>query len=165
MRNYISESAGIIIVNKQIISYVYQRMMKRKISILTLTVLFFTSTTALPLTLHYCEMMKSTSLEVCEMHKEDVIKTSCCEEENIADVYYSNRFEQCCSDFLVDSSVKDNFVISKTDLVYKVQMPVILFINLNFNLTNLYLINFTTDTSPPPLVDNHLYLINSILLI
>jgi len=139
--------------------------MKKKISILTLAFLFFASTTGLPLVLHYCKMMESVTFEVCEMHQGEVIKTSCCEADNKAEVYFTNGYDPCCSTKLVDSSVKDNFVISKTDLVTKVQLPVITFINLNLDLQDFTSNNFSTDTSPPPLIDNHLYLTNSTLLI
>ncbi|MDO8550025.1 MAG: hypothetical protein Q7S39_07750 [Ignavibacteria bacterium] len=139
--------------------------MKRKISILTLTFLFFASTTSLALVVHYCEMMKSASLGICEMHKEEVIKTSCCEEENEAEVYFTKANNQCCLTQLIDSSVKDNFVISKTELSGKIQLPLVMFINLTGNSSILSSNKFYRDTSPPPLTDNHLYLINSILLI
>jgi hypothetical protein len=139
--------------------------MKKKISILTLAFLFFASTTGLPLVLHYCKMMESVTFEVCEMHQGEVIKTSCCEAQSDSKIYITNGYDPCCSTKLVDSSLKDNFVVSKTDLVTKVQLPVILFINLNIDFS-LYSSNkFYTDTSPPPLLDNHLYLTNSILLI
>jgi len=138
--------------------------MKRKISIFTLTFLFFASTTGLPFVIHYCEMMESVTLEACEMHKE-VVVTSCCEEENEAEVYYTNGYDACCSTKLVDSSLKDNFVVSKTDLITKIQLPVVLFINPNNDLLQFSSNSFYTDTSPPPLIDNHLYLTNSILLI
>lgn len=138
--------------------------MKRKISILTLAFLFLASTTGLPLILHYCQMMESVSLEVCEMHKE-IIVSSCCDEENENEISFTSIQNPCCSDKIVDSSVKDNFVISKTDLLSKIQLPVVLFINFNFDLSEISSNKFYTDTSPPPLIDNHLYLDNSILLI
>jgi len=137
--------------------------MKRKISVLIITFLFFVSTAGLPVVLHYCEMMESVTLEACEMHKEVVV--TCCEVENKAEVYYTNGYDACCSTKLVDSSFKDNFVVSKTDLITKIQLPVVLFINLNNDLLQFSSNSFYTDTSPPPLIDNHLYLTNSILLI
>jgi hypothetical protein len=139
-------------------------MMKKRIFILTLILLFFTSTTGLPIVLHYCEMMESVSLEVCEMHKQVDIKTSCCEKEN-DEVRLSNGYDSCCSTKLVDSSVKDNFIISKPDLVSKTQLSIVLFLNQNIDFSFYSSYKFNTDTSPPLQPDNHIYLTNSVLLI
>jgi hypothetical protein len=138
--------------------------MKKKISILTLTFLFFTSTTGLPLVLHYCEMMESVSLEICDKHKEKVVKTSCCEDVNNAEVYFTNGYDPCCSSKLVDAKVKDNFVTVKTELSQKVLSSIILVLNRDNNYSFSSFNKFYTDTSPPPLINN-LYLTNSILLI
>ncbi len=135
--------------------------MKKRISILTLALLFFASTTGLPLVLHYCEMMESVSLEICEMHKQ----SSCCGEESNANVYITSGYDPCCSTKLVDSSVKDNFVISKIEQTQKNLLPVILIINQTDIYSFASFNKFYNDTSPPLLTDNHLYLTNSILLI
>jgi hypothetical protein len=139
--------------------------MKRKVSILTLSVLFFASTTALPVTLHYCKMMQSASMKVCEMHKEVSIKTSCCEEPDESEIYFSAAYESCCSDKFIDASVKDQFVGAKSESFSKIQLPLFLLINSSSELKNSFPNYLFTDTSPPPLIDNHLYLTNSILLI
>ena len=140
-------------------------MMKKKISILSLAILFFASTVGLPFVLHYCEMMESVSFEVCEMHNVQSSSVSCCETKNEADVFLTNGYDQCCSTKLVDLSVKDNFVISKSDLISKTQLPVVLCININSDLSKISSAKFYTDTSPPPISDNHIYLTNSVLLI
>jgi hypothetical protein len=138
--------------------------MKKKISISTLAFLFFASTTGLPLVLHYCEMMQSFSLEVCEMHNNETIVTSCCEAENTSQVYFSKGYDTCCTTKLVDSSVKDDFVLNKTEFT-KIQLLLVLNSDLIYNFSNQSSNNFYNDTSPPLLADNHLYLNNSILLI
>jgi hypothetical protein len=140
-------------------------MIKRKIFILTLTFLFFVSTTGLPLVLHYCEMMESVSFEICEMHNNQAAETPCCESEKTAEIYFTSGYDNCCSTKLVDSSVKDNFVVSKSEIISKIQLPVVLVINLTSHLSLFSSNNIFTDASPPPLIDNHLYLTHSILLI
>lgn len=133
--------------------------MKRKISILTLVVLFFASTTGLPLALHFCQM--SETEEVCEqimMMK----KSSCCEEEQ-TEIYITNGIDQCCSTKLVDSSIKDNFVVSKTEFFIPLYLYTIIPIENDLPLNHYSF--FKVYISPPPLIDNHLYLTNSILLI
>jgi hypothetical protein len=136
--------------------------MKKNYFILTLALLFFASTTGLPLVLHYCQMMESVSLEVCEMHKQN--KTCCCETGN-NEIRFTKGFDPCCSTKLLDKSVKDNFVVSKPDLLSKAQLTIVLLINQNIDFS-FYLSNtFYTDTSPPPLLNNHLYLNNSVFLI
>jgi len=140
-------------------------MMKKRISILTLALLFFVSTTGLPLIVHHCEMMESVSLEGCEMHKIKIPKTSCCEEENDSDTYFSKAYDQCCLVKIVDSSVKDNFIVFKNDLSKETQLPIIS----TTNICNFISLNsskeFYTDTSPPLLSNNHIYLTNSTFLI
>jgi hypothetical protein len=139
--------------------------MKKKIYILTLAAVFFTSTTALPLSLHYCGMMQTASFEVCEMHMEEVEVISCCGAVNQSEVYFSSVKDDCCSTKFVDSSVKDNFVITKTEIINKIHLPVILFISFNLDLSGFSQNNFYTYSSPPLLIDNNLYLTNSVLLI
>jgi len=137
---------------------------KKKISILTLSFLFFVSTTGLPLVLHYCEMMEAVSFEVCEMHYVKPVQTGCCDTGSNADVFFTSEYDECCSTKLIDSSVKDDFVVSKTEIT-KIQLPVVLLIENNFNSGKTISDKFYTDTSPPLLADNHIYLSNSVLLI
>jgi hypothetical protein len=138
-------------------------MMKRKIFILTLALVFLVSTTGLPLIIHYCKMMETASLQACEMHNKEIKKSSCCEEADIADIYYSKLIDECCEDLLVDHSVKENFVINKTEspaaLYLYTYIPVAL------DLTSNHQTYFKVDTSPPLLSSNKIYLTNSVLLI
>lgn len=141
--------------------------MKRKIFILTLTLVFLVSTTGMPLIIHYCKMMETATLQACEMHSKEIKKSSCCESEThssvIADSYFSNAIDECCTDFLVDHSVKETFLTSKTEI----NLPLYLFtlIPVEFNLSSNHQINQEIDTSPPLLSSNKIYLTNSILLI
>ena len=60
-------------------------MMKKRISILTLILLFLVSTTGMPVTYHLCLMMQEKSLNECDVCKEEIekIANSCCAEETM----------------------------------------------------------------------------------
>jgi len=134
--------------------------MKRKFYILLLASLFFAANTALPFTLHICQMMDMS--EFCEhmTAKED----SCCDEGKEADVYITSAYDQCCSAEIIDPSLKENYLGSKTESAQRVEFIILHFdsnlspLKTNFNKTNI-------DISPPLSSFNNLYLINSILLI
>lgn len=141
--------------------------MKRKIFILTITLAFVVSTTGMPLIIHYCKMMETASLQACEMHTKEVKKSSCCESEPqssaIDDSYFSKAIDDCCSDLLVDYSVKETFILSKSESLIPLYLYTI--IPVEFNLTSNYQTNRESDTSHPPLLSNKIYLTNLILLI
>ena len=138
-------------------------MMKKRIFILTLILFFFTSTTGLPIVLHYCEMMESVSLEVCKIHKQENIKTFCCEKEK-DEIRLTNGYDTCCSVKLVNPSVKDDFVILKTEVT---KQTLITFILPDFtaNINNVNNTIFFNDTSPPLNKGNSVFLLNSSFLI
>jgi len=142
-------------------------MMKKRISISILTLLFLVSTTGLPLIIHYCKMMGTASLLSCEMHSKEIKKSSCCQAESlssvIGDSYFSKEIDECCSDFLVDHSVKESFITFKSEINTSVYFYT--FIPVDFILTSNYQTNVEADTSPPLLSSNKIYLANSILLI
>jgi hypothetical protein len=141
--------------------------MKKKISILTLVFVFLVSTTGMPLIIHYCKMMETASLQACEMHTKEVKKSSCCESVTqssaMTDSYFSKAIDECCEDFVVDHSVKETFVNSKTEI----NLPLYLFtfIPVDLDLTSNYQTSSEVNTSPPLLSTNKIYLTNSILLI
>lgn len=86
-------------------------MMKKKISILLLTILFLVSTTGMPIWSHYCEMLGKKSLTECGDCKiEEVEVTSCCS-ENIPDnqLQYSSSNSNCCIDEFDFKKIEDNF--------------------------------------------------------
>lgn len=86
-------------------------MMKKKISILTLTILFLVSTTGMPIWSHYCEMMGEKSLTECDDCKiEEVEVTSCCSETIPDDqLQYSSSNSNCCIDEFDFKKIEDNF--------------------------------------------------------
>lgn len=142
-------------------------MNKRRIYILTLTLIFLVSTTGMPLIIHYCNMMESASLQACEMHTIKVEKSSCCESETQSSTstnsYFSKIIDECCKDVTIDHSVKDTFVSSKTSIDFTIEFNT--FVTTEFNMTEKYQTDFGADTSPPLISSNKIYLTNSILLI
>lgn len=86
-------------------------MMKKKISILTLTILFLVSITGMPIWSHYCEMIGKKSLSECgECKIEEVEVTSCCSETSPHDqLKYSSSNSKCCFDEFDFKKIEDNF--------------------------------------------------------
>ena len=90
-------------------------MMKKKISILTLTILFVVSTTGLPIWSHYCEMMGKRSSSECEMCKVEMekVETSCCSEE-VSDnnLKLSAEKSDCCIQEFDYKKIEDDFFLN-----------------------------------------------------
>ena len=88
-------------------------MMKRRILISTLTLLFLVSTTGLPVFYHYCEMMDKKSMTECEMCETEVIEiveSSCCSENQPEyQVKFSGSHSRCCIDNFDYKKIEDNF--------------------------------------------------------
>ena len=86
--------------------------MIRKTKIISLILLFFISTTGLPVFSHYCQMMDKKSLSECEAceAKIEKIETSCCSEEVVIN---SQRLisakSSCCIDQFDYKKIEDNF--------------------------------------------------------
>ena len=89
-------------------------MMKKKISILTLTFLFLVSTTGMPIWSHYCEMMGKKSLTECGDCKIEVVEVTSCCSETIPDdqLQYSSSTSNCCIDEFDFKKIEDNFSLS-----------------------------------------------------
>lgn len=144
-------------------------MMKKKILILTLSLLFLVSTTGLPVTYHLCQMMQEKSLNECEMCAiaEEEVVTSCCVEESF---YYpvsiSSDNPVCCQSEFVYNKVEDQFVNNKSEVnfysLYNLVQPVALI----SSQSEFYPVeSFYTDSSPPFLIDSEIHITNSALLI
>ncbi len=87
-------------------------MMKKKISILTLTILFLVSTTGLPIWSHYCEMMGKSSSTDCEMCKADIEQTEsdCCSEQApFESLKITVENSTCCVDAFDYKKIEDIF--------------------------------------------------------
>lgn len=145
-------------------------MMKKKISILTLTILFLVSTTGLPVSYHLCKMMERKSLSECEICKNEMekIRPSCCAKETMEyPVTVSSENPVCCQIEFVYNKVEDEFIYSKSDETYfslsisLFQSIILISPSFEFYIQE----SFFCDSSPPFLINPELYISNSILLI
>jgi hypothetical protein len=135
-------------------------IMTKRIIILSFCMLFLVSTTGLPLTVHFCKMKSSASVNkncgMCMMtgkHSKSSDVTS-----------LRRAMGNCCHTETFDNNVKDNFLSFNTELnVHALCVELICPVDYSF-CSIMSSIQFT-DTSPPRLLSNNLYLFNSILLI
>jgi hypothetical protein len=141
----------------------------KKTSILTLIFLFFVSTTGLPFSVEFCNILKKELKTECPLftHENENNELSCpFEREKAADKSISFKNENCCSQEFITIGVKDSFISNKTesqDLTHTIVLPVS---NYTIPVTGQEISTYTfIDTSPPLLQSNTLYLSNSILLI
>ena len=139
--------------------------MKKRISILTLSFLFFASTTGLPLTIHLCKMAEPEVADECIMHNEPV-KSSCCEESIDNKVFFSSSNPDCCETKTIDNSIVDRYLVQKLEIKSDLAVTS-LFLNSDIHNYKSFANKFfgISDTSPPLLQNNHLYITNSSLLI
>ncbi len=143
-------------------------VMKKKITIIV-TFAFLLSVVGTPISLHLCSMQGTVSFSSCDSCFSEKPKTesSCCEEENdFTAQYISSSDGNCCLTQLVDSSIKDGFLIKlneiKSDIknfVSAVMPPVENQTFFNKKYSSLF------DDSSPPSFHTHIYLLNSIFLI
>ena len=145
-------------------------MMKKKISILILTILFLVSTTGMPIWSHYCEMIGKKSLSDCEICKDEMekINPSCCVVETVeSPITISSENPVCCQEEFVYNKVEDEFIYNKLDETYfassiSLFQPIILISpSFDFSIQK----SFFCDSSPPFLINPELYISNSVLLI
>lgn len=145
-------------------------MMKKRISILALSLLFLVSTTGLPVTYHLCQMMEQKSLDECEVCKAEmeIIEPSCCGEDIIEyPVTISSENPICCQDEFVYNKVEDEFLYSKSDVDFFSTSEKLV------QTTNLHppSVDFSTDNSfycdslPPFLINPEIHITNLSLLI
>lgn len=141
--------------------------MKTKLVIIV-TIAFFLSTVGLPISMHFCEMQKTSSRSMCEVCALDKIEEvdSCCEEEVDYPVQLkSDNSDQCCDIKIIDKSISDNFISIQLELKQE-QFPTVVYltdlISKQLRL-NCQFINNTA--SPPSAQHSDLYLQNSVLLI
>ena len=144
--------------------------MKKKIFILTLTIVFLVSTTGLPVTYHLCKMMEKKSISECEMCKIEMQKfeSSCCSKDNSDNsVIIKSEKSTCCQDEFVYKKVEDEFVNNKTDINFisssEILFQPIVLISHTFDFSIEE--SFYNDSSPPFLINPELHITNSVLLI
>jgi hypothetical protein len=144
-------------------------MMKKRIFILTLSLLFLVSTTGLPVTYHLCQMMQEKSLSECEMCSTEVEKivTSCCAEETSDyQVSISSENPVCCQSEFVYNKVEDQFVNIKIEIDFYSLQNLVQPVALISSQSEFYPIeSFYTDSSPPFLINSEIHITNSVLLI
>ncbi len=141
--------------------------MKRKFYILTLLGVFFISTTGLPLTVSFCSMSASHSPKHCKMYKEMMKDHSCCSKvNNNNSVKLTLSGFACCQYKIVDHNITDQFLTSNNDHGSKTFVKILAaFSPVNYESHIISSQNIYTGGSPPPLLNNNIYLSNSILLI
>ena len=74
---------------------------------------FFLSTVGMPISLHYCEMQKSSTLSDCEICSIEMMENenSCCNEVDDYPIQLkSDNSDKCCSTRIIEAKVKDNFL-------------------------------------------------------
>jgi len=92
--------------------------MKRKLAILVIFT-FILSTVGLPISLHFCEMQRTSSFSACKVCVAEKIEkvNSCCEDEvgNSVQLKSDNSY-QCCETKIIDKSILDNYISAKLEL-------------------------------------------------
>ena len=145
-------------------------MIKKRIFISTLILLFLFSTTGYPITYHLCKMMDSKSLNKCDACEAENNKneSACCSNEN-NDHQLSLNLEKldCCQIEFVYNKLKDDYILTKIDETTFTSFDFI-FQSIDFiSIPNKIDSNksFYTDSSPPFLINPDLHITNSIFLI
>lgn len=138
--------------------------MKRRIFNLILLLIFFVSTTGLPITVYLCNMDMET---VCETMDKDMMQH--CENDKTAPDHNYKLDSRCCEVKTISATINDYFISSNSELKVKltaIHLQSLLTTSdykLNHELNHNLLIGFI-DSSPPGIHEN-IYLNNSILLI
>jgi hypothetical protein len=144
-------------------------IMFKKVSILTLLFLFFISTTGLPFSVQFCNILKKEIKTECPLLTSGKVKNgmSCpFEKENAVDKSISFKDESCCSQEFFTVGVKDSFISNKTETQNQSDTIILPVLDYSSPKTELEIYTYSfIDTSPPLLQSNTLYLSNSILLI
>ena len=145
-------------------------MMKKRNSILTLSLLFLVSTTGLPVSYHLCQMMEQKSLTECEVCKAEMekIEPSCCSNQTEeSSLTISSENPVCCQDEFVYNKVEDEFVINKSDVnSFSSTQNLFQSVTLIPSATSFSIeASFYCDSSPPFLINPELCISNSVLLI
>ena len=142
--------------------------MIKKISISTLLLLFFVSTTGLPLSIHFCKMGSSAASQTCTIHNEMNKKMhQSCNQDKEENSYFTVEKGSCCKTEIVNKPISDKFLqvdAQKHNLKQNIT-PVIISDLAIGNNSPAITFNYFTDSSPPTLINNHIYLNNSVLLI
>lgn len=144
--------------------------MKKRISILTFTLLFLVSTTGLPIYSHYCEMMEQKSLSECEVCVIEMqkVETSCCDKDTVQEpITISSENPVCCQDEFVYNKIENEFLYNKSEINFflssenSVQPLTLIPPTFEFSSEE----SFYSDSSPPFLINPEIHITNSVFLI
>ena len=146
--------------------------MFKKVSILTLLLLFFVSTSGLPLTIHFCSMEKTQKVEIlqkcnCRDNRSNQMHKACPLSEIQNDAKdLSIKSQNCCESEAALKYVKDSFLTNNKNIQKEVSAnKIIISIIPTIEIEQSTTFYTYTDTSPPPLTNNQIYIYNSVLLI
>lgn len=144
--------------------------MKRKIITYSLLSVFILSIIGVPVSLHYCEMMKQKSISSCDICVDEMvnIKSSCCEDEqNNYSETISSLDSNCCQNEFIFNKIDDEFLINKSDInLFSLLENVIQTVVLTPPVQKVELTySFYSDSSPPFLINPEIHITNSALLI
>jgi hypothetical protein len=143
--------------------------MAKKIYISLLALVFFISTTSIPVSVHLCSMMGLSNVESCSVCAAEKAKTinSCCKEEIAGSVNIKKAGSACCSDKLIDSSVKENFISNANGQkdISPLEYLSNVIISSDINTLSTAIVTRENIHSPPIVNSNPVYLLNSIFLI
>jgi hypothetical protein len=137
--------------------------MKEKVITYLLLTLFLFSTIGVPISLHYCQMMKSISLQSCGMCEKEI--TGCCKDDDSRIRINSIENDTCCNTKYVAEPSTEKFLSSLTEIQ---KFDIKIYINTipaEKLLSDVTKVSCALDNSPPDTYTNTLYLSNSILLI
>jgi hypothetical protein len=145
-------------------------MMKKRISISILTLLFLVSTTGMPIWSHYCEMMQKRSISECEMCKAETekIEPSCCSEKTMEfSITISSANPACCQDEFVYNKIADEFLNNKTEakIFVTIEHSIITSVSQADFAQSQFIQKYLISSSPPKFLTNDIYLNNSVFLI
>lgn len=144
--------------------------MKRKTFISIFLIQFLVATTGLPLSITYCNIMKSEPVDdICPMCMMEREESSHCSLENINEIQNPIKVKsECCVVKSIDFSVKDKFLNTGKEDVNKIVVLSSLS-NLTLNIVRTEPENgttfFTSGKSPPKVDNNHIYKNISVFLI
>ncbi|WKZ68213.1 MAG: hypothetical protein QY331_09630 [Melioribacteraceae bacterium] len=103
--------------------------------------------------------------EECAMHSPKVEEVSCCESETDELSTLMKYIDNCCQDLIVDNSIKDTFLSSKTQLNIANEVFSLLSSESFDTELNLTRNEFFNVHSPPLISSNKIYLSISVFLI
>lgn len=103
---------------------------------------------------------------MCSTEEEKENNSCCSKEDDFSVQIKKQNADECCEIKIIDSSVKDYFLINKSET--KTETKVLSFftiLNYNVNTNSSNGFDFRKFNSSPPLIESELYILNSILLI